>query len=62
MESIVLRPARSSKDCKSGLKTSKSGLTQAITQEKKGFELSGLVKERRKGGGRSSFRAIKKRA
>ncbi|KAM7460088.1 hypothetical protein LguiA_035918 [Lonicera macranthoides] len=42
MESIVLRPARSSKDLKSGLKTSQEGLTQAITQEKKGFSLAGF--------------------
>lgn len=46
MESIVLRPARSSKDLQLGLKTSKEGFTQAITQEKKGFSLAGFVKER----------------
>lgn len=50
MESIVLRPARSSKDFKSGLKTSQEGLTQAITQEKTGFSLAGLVKKERKRG------------
>jgi hypothetical protein len=48
MESIVLRPERSSKDLKSGLKTSQEGLTQAITQEKKGFSLAGFVKKRRR--------------
>lgn len=37
MESIVLRPEKSFKDWKSGLKTSQEGLTKAITQEKKGF-------------------------
>lgn len=47
MESIVLRPERSSKDFKSGLKTSQEALTQAITQENQGFSLAGFVKERR---------------
>lgn len=45
MESIVLRPARSSKDLKSGLKTSQEALTQAITQENQGLSLAGFVKE-----------------
>lgn len=59
MESIVLRPERSSKDLKSGLKTSQEGLTQAITQEKTGFSLAGFVKKREKKKPGLLFREIK---
>lgn len=55
MESVVLRPARSSKDWKSGLKTSQEDLTQAITQEKKGFSLAGFVKKKKEEEAGSSF-------